>query len=32
MTGTIADGPAMGAEMARKMLDQAGDDFFSWRD
>ena len=31
MTGTIADGPAMGADMARKMLDQAGDDFFAWR-
>lgn len=27
----IADGAALGAEMAKDMLDQAGADFFSWR-
>ncbi len=31
MTGTIADGPAMGIEMARKMLEKAGPTFFEWR-
>jgi len=31
MTGTIADGAAMGIEMAKNMLAQAGPDFFEWR-
>ena len=30
-TCAIADGAAMGADMARDMLAKAGPDFFSWR-
>ena len=32
VSGSIADGAAMGAEMARTMLAQAGPSFFEWRD
>ena len=28
----IEDGPALGAEMARKLLEQAGPGFFDWRE
>jgi hydroxymethylbilane synthase len=31
MTGAIADGPAMGIEMAKTMLAKAGPSFFEWR-
>lgn len=31
MTAPIEDGPKLGAEMARKLLDQAGEGFFDWR-
>ncbi|MDG1375851.1 MAG: hydroxymethylbilane synthase [Yoonia sp.] len=31
MTGTIADGAAMGVEMAKQMLAKAGPLFFEWR-
>lgn len=31
-TAPIEDGPALGAEMARKLLEQAGPGFFDWRD
>lgn len=31
MTGTIADGAAMGVEMAKQMLAKAGPRFFEWR-
>ena len=30
-TGNITDGPAMGREMAVKLLERAGDGFFDWR-
>lgn len=32
VSSSIADGAAMGAEMARTMLAQAGPSFFEWRD
>lgn len=32
VSGSIADGAAMGVEMARTMLAQAGPSFFEWRD
>jgi len=31
VSGSIADGPAMGVEMAHKMLEKAGPTFFEWR-
>ena len=31
-TAPIEDGPALGAEMARKLLEQAGPGFFDWRE
>ena len=31
LTGSVADGPAMGREMAIKLLDRAGNGFFDWR-
>ncbi|MBV7408502.1 hydroxymethylbilane synthase [Maritimibacter sp. DP1N21-5] len=31
MTGAIEDGPEIGTEMARKLLAQAGPNFFDWR-
>ncbi len=31
MTGAVEDGPEMGREMARKLLERAGEGFFDWR-
>ncbi|RVT87384.1 hydroxymethylbilane synthase [Rhodobacteraceae bacterium CCMM004] len=31
-SGPMEDGPALGRDLARELLDRAGDDFFDWRD